>query len=105
MTAGFVGFLIAHLDLPIAPKQTLATMFRPILAELRRQCLLQLFDDNWIPRFHAAPLRHLTTAKGARNYIHRVSEFYEGVIEASDIAKKPILAWLRPDAEKPLPTS
>ena len=56
MTPAFVGYLMAHLDLPKDPKQTLTKMFRPILNELRRERLLRLFGDDWIPRWPAGDL-------------------------------------------------
>jgi hypothetical protein len=85
MTPAFVGYLMAHLDLPIGPKKTLTKMFRPILNELKRERLLQLFGDDWLPRLHADALRHVATQQGARNYVQRVAEFYEGTIETSGI--------------------
>jgi len=85
MTPAFVGYLMAHLDLPQGPKQTLTKMFRPILNELKRERLLQLFGDDWIPRWHAGDLKHVATPQGARNYVQRVTGFYEGTIVASEI--------------------
>ncbi len=87
MTSAFVGYLLAHLDLPIAPKRTLMEMFLPIYSKLKQERLLQLFDDEWRPRLLAGPLEHVGTPKGARNYIQRVLKFYEGAIETSDISK------------------
>jgi hypothetical protein len=86
MTPGFVGFLMAHLDLPKAPKQTLVAMFRPITGELRRERLVQLFGDDWQPRWAKSELRHILAPQGANNYIGRVAAFYEGKIESSEIA-------------------
>jgi hypothetical protein len=85
MTPAFVGYLMAHLDLPTGPKKTLTKMFRPILNELKRERLLQLFGGDWLPRWHAEGLGHVATQQGARNYVQRVAEFYEGTIETSEI--------------------
>jgi len=60
-------------------------MFLPIYGELKQERLLQLFDDDWRPRLTAEPLNHVETREGARNYILRVLNFYEGAIETSDI--------------------
>jgi hypothetical protein len=85
MTLAFVGYLMAHLDLPTGPKKTLTKMFRPILNALKRERLLQLFGGDWQPRWHAEGLGHVATQQGARNYVQRVAEFYEGKIETSEI--------------------
>jgi hypothetical protein len=87
MTSAFVGYLLAHLDLPITPKQALMKMFLPIYGELKQEKLLQLFDNDWKPRLIAGPLKHVQTPEGARNYIQRVLNFYEGAIETSDVSK------------------
>jgi hypothetical protein len=87
MTSAFVSYILAHLDLPITPKKALMKMFLPIYVELKQQKLLQLFDDDWKPRLIAGPLEHVKTPEGARNYIQRVLNFYQGAIETSDVSQ------------------
>jgi hypothetical protein len=87
MTAGFVGFLMAHLDLPQAPKRTLAAMYQPVAGELKRERLVQLFDNDWQPRLNPHGLYHLSTAEGASNYVQRIASFYTGDIESSELIK------------------
>ena len=89
ITAAFVGHLMAHLDLPVAAKQTVMQMFLPIYGELQERKLIRLFDDDWRPTVLPNPLKHIVTAKEARIYLQRVLQFYEGKIAASDIPAMP----------------
>jgi len=47
MTAGFVGFLMAHLDLAKAAKKILPAMYQPVTGAFKRELIVRLFGDEW----------------------------------------------------------
>jgi hypothetical protein len=87
MTAGFIGFLMAHLDLPKAAKKTLSAMYQPVTGGFKRELLVRLFGDEWRPRLILGELQHIRTPQGASNYVERIASFYVGEIESHEVAE------------------
>jgi hypothetical protein len=84
--AAFLSQMLDHLELAKGAKESAAELFRPISRELKGVHLLDIFGQNWTPTSAVSQLAKTLEPEGARNYVLRVEQFFDGILGAAEIA-------------------